>query len=274
MISNAFQDPTSAAAFQTAAWAFWVLTGLCLGSFSNVVIHRLPRGRSLVRPGSHCPRCRRPVAFYDNVPVLSWLLLRGRCRHCEKPISWRYPLVELLGGLLAAAVWRHWEGQWAWAAAALAALIALLCVAFIDCDTFLIPDELSLGLAAAGILLSPLNAGLGGAFWGRLGASVGGAVFGLALCWGVAAAGEKLFKREAMGAGDVKLLAGVGAWTGALGAFDTLMLASFVGAGYGVWLLASGRIKRQEPIPFGPYLSLGAMITFFYKLPLGFPFNL
>lgn len=214
------------------------------------------------------------MAFYDNLPVISWVLLRGRCRHCAKPISWRYPLVECLGGALAAAVWWRWAGQWAWAAAALAALLALLCIAFIDCNTFLIPDELSLGLTAAGILLSPLNQVLGATIWSRAASSAGGAVFGLALCWGVAAAGEKIFKREAMGAGDVKLLAGVGAWTGALGAFDTMMLASFVGALYGVWLLAAGRIKRQEPIPFGPFLSAGAIFTFFYKLPFGFPFTL
>ena len=220
------------------------------------------------------PRCRRPVASYDNVPLLSWVLLRGRCRHCAQRISWRYPLVELLGGALAAGVWRQWEGQWVWAAAALAALIALLCVAFIDCDTFLIPDELSLGLAAAGLLLSPVNPTLAASLPGRLAASAGGAVFGLALCWAVAAGGEKLFKREAMGAGDIKLLAGVGAWLGARGAFDTLVTASFAGALYGVWLLAAGRIKRQDPIPFGPFLSAGAAFTFFYKLPFGFPFTL
>lgn len=248
--------------------------GLCLGSFSNVVIHRLPRGRSLVRPPSHCPRCRRPVAAYDNVPVLSWVLLRGRCRHCEKPISWRYPLVELLTGALFAAVWWRWEGQWAWAAAAAAALTALLCVAFIDCDTFLIPDELSLGLAAAGLLCSPLNPTLGDAASGRLVASAAGAVFGLGLCWAIAALGEKAFGREAMGGGDIKLLMGVGAWTGALGAFDTMVVASFAGAAHGVWLIASGRLGRRDPIPFGPFLSGAAAFTFFYKLPFGFPFNL
>lgn len=213
------------------------------------------------------------MAAYDNVPVLSWLLLRGRCRHCAKPIAWRYPLVELLGGAAFTAVWWRWEGQWAWAAAAGAALTALLCVAFIDCDTFLIPDELSLGLAASGVLLSWLNPALGDAALPRLTASAVGAVSGLALCWGVAALGEKAFGREAMGGGDVKLLMGVGAWTGALGAFDTLILASFAGAAHGVWLIATGRLARRDPIPFGPFLAAGAAFTFFYRLPFGFPFN-
>ncbi|MBI5597406.1 MAG: prepilin peptidase [Elusimicrobia bacterium] len=271
MIQN---DPQTAAALATAAWAFWLLLGLCIGSFSNVVIHRLPRGRSLVRPGSHCTRCRRPVAFYDNIPVLSWVLLRGRCRNCAKPISWRYPLIELLGAGAAGAAWWRWEGDWAWAGAAFAVLIALLCVAFIDCDTFLIPDELSLGMVVVGLLASPLNPTLGATVWTRLLSSGAGAAFGFALCWGLAFLGEKLFKREAMGAGDIKLLAGVGAWLGALGAFDTLVVGSFVGALYGGALMASGRIKRQQPIPFGPFLSAGAVFTLFYKLPFGFPFNL
>lgn len=214
------------------------------------------------------------MAFYDNIPVLSWILLRGKCRHCAKPISWRYPLVELLGGALFTAVWCRWEGDWAWASAAAAALAALMCVAFIDCDTFLIPDELSLGLAAAGFLLSPLNPTLGDAALGRLGASALGAVFGLGLCWAIAALGEKAFGREAMGGGDIKLLMGVGAWTGALGAFDTIVLASFVGAAHGAFLMATGRLGRREPIPFGPFLSAGAAFTLFYKLPFGFPFNL
>ncbi len=266
-------DPTAAAAFQTAAWAFWALLGLCLGSFSNVVIHRLPRGRSLVRPGSHCPSCRTAVAPYDNIPVLSWVLLRGRCRHCAKPISWRYPFVELLAGAAFVGVWWRWEGDWAWAGAAAAALTALLCVAFIDCDTFLIPDELSLGLAAAGLLLSPLNPTLGDAAMARLVQSAIGAAAGLSLCWGIAALGEKAFGREAMGGGDIKLLMGVGAWTGALGAFDTMVVASFAGAAHGVWLIASGRLGRRDPIPFGPFLSGAAAFTLFYKLPFGFPFS-
>ncbi|MDE2291073.1 MAG: prepilin peptidase [Elusimicrobia bacterium] len=272
MISNALPDPAAAAAFETAAWTFWALLGLCLGSFANVVIHRLPRGRSLVRPRSHCPRCRATIAFYDNIPVLSWVLLRGRCRSCGKAVSWRYPLVELLSGALACAVWWRWHGQWAWAGAAFAAVLALLCVAFIDCDTFLIPDELSLGLVGAGLLLSPLNPGLGSAAGTRVAAALVGGLFGLGLCWGVAALGEWMFKREAMGVGDIKLLAGVGAWTGVLGAFDTLVAASFAGAAYGVYLIARGRLRRQDPIPFGPFLSAGAILTLFYRLPFGFPF--
>lgn len=254
-----------------AAVAF--LLGSVFGSFLNVVIHRLPREESLVRPGSHCPRCSKPIAWYDNVPMLSWLLLRGRCRHCRKPISSRYPLVEAAVGLLAVSLQRRWADAPLWGGAAALACGALLAVTFIDWDTFIIPDELSLGLVAAGLLLSPINPAFdaGGRWWLSALWSARGALFGLAIGWGLATLGESLFKKEALGGGDVKLLAGVGAWTGMLGTFDCLMLGSLLGSVYGVGLLASGRAKRSDPIPFGPFLSFGAVFNFFVLLPLGWP---
>ncbi|MCX5789997.1 MAG: prepilin peptidase, partial [Elusimicrobia bacterium] len=186
--------------------AFAFVLGLVVGSFLNVCIHRLPLDESLLRPGSRCPRCRHPIAPYDNIPVLSFLLLRGRCRHCRHPISARYPAVEALtAALFAALAWR-WSWRPEWAAAVCAASACLLAIAFIDWDTFLIPDLLSLGLAAAGLAASPLNpllvgpwaaslAGSGPAV--RFGFSAAGAVLGFALCWGIAAFGEWLFKKEA-----------------------------------------------------------------------------
>lgn len=252
-----------------AAWA-----GACLGSFLNVVAYRLPRGESLVRPGSRCPRCRKPIAWRDNVPVLGWLMLAGRCRRCRGAISPRYPLVEAVMGLLAAALWWRWRAEPLWAASAALACGVLLAVALIDWDTFLIPDELSLGLLGAGWLAAPLNPYLrtGQEWWGAWGWGLAGAAAGFLMCWTTAVAGERLFKREAMGGGDLKLLAAIGAWTGVLGAFDALLIASFVGAVYGTALIARGRLKRYDPIPFGPFLSAGAVFTFFHRLPAGFPF--
>ncbi|OGS00667.1 MAG: hypothetical protein A2V88_07225 [Elusimicrobia bacterium RBG_16_66_12] len=146
-------------------------------------------------------------------------------------------------------------------------------MALIDWDTFLIPDELSLGLALTGIVFSPINPYLdaGGRWWLSALWSARGALAGLAMGWGLAVVGEFVFKKEALGGGDVKLLAGVGAWTGMLGAFDCLMIGSLLGSVYGVWLLASGRAKRADPIPFGPFLSCGAVFNFFFLLPLGWP---
>ena len=250
--------------------------GSCLGSFLNVVAYRLPKGRSVVRPGSRCPRCRAEIAFYDNIPILGWVLLGGRCRRCRKAISPRYPAVELAVAVLSLAVWRRWSVEPAWAVCVAAACGALVAVALIDWDTFLIPDALSLGLLAAGVLASPLNPLLrspAASWYAPVWWSLRGSVVGFAMCWGVAAVGERLFGKEAMGGGDIKLLAAVGAWSGGLGAFDCLMLGSFAGSIYGVGLMASGRLKRSDPIPFGPFLSAGAIFNFFVLVPLGFPFS-
>ena len=253
-----------------AAAAF--VYGAVYGSFLNVVVHRLPRGLSLVRPRSRCPHCAAPIAWHDNIPILSWLWLRGRCRSCRARISPRYPLVEAATALLAAGLARRWAGAPAWIAAAALACGVLLAVALIDWDTFLIPDELSLGLAVAGVLAAPLSPYFACGDW-RLSVwwSLRGALGGMALGWALAWGGEALFKKEALGGGDVKLLAGVGAWSGAVGAFDCLMIGSLLGTIYAVRLLLSGRARRGDPIPFGPFLAAGAAFNFFRLLPLGWP---
>ncbi len=247
--------------------------GAVYGSFLNVVVHRLPREESLARPRSRCPRCLAPIAWHDNVPILSWLALGGRCRRCRVLISVRYPLVEAAAGVLAAALQWRWPQSPAWGGAAALAAGALLAVALIDWDTFLIPDELSLGLLAAGLLAAPLNPYLAGHGWGpALWFSARGALTGLAMTWGTAALGEFLLKKEALGGGDIKLLAAVGAWTGATGAFDCMMIGSLLGSIYGVFLLASGRARRADPIPFGPFLAAAAVFNLFRLLPMGWPF--
>ena len=248
--------------------------GACLGSFANVLIHRLPKDESIAWPASRCPRCGKPIAFYDNVPVLSWFLLGGRCRRCRAAISVRYPAVEAVVAALAVLLWRRWEAAGpSWTALSVLAATVLVAVTLIDWDTYLIPDELSLGLLVVGLLASPLNPLYAGAvWWMALLWALRGAAVGFALCYGTAVAGSAMFGKEAMGGGDIKLLAGVGAWSGAVGAFDCLMIGSLLGSVYGLTLMARGRLKRSDPIPFGPFLSAGAVFNLFYVLPLGFPF--
>lgn len=252
------------------------LFGSIYGSFLNVVTHRLPREESVVSPRSRCPHCGKPIGWRDNFPVVSWLLLRGRGRCCRKPISARYPLVEASTAALAGSLWLKWGATPVFAGASAIACGALLAVALIDWDTFLIPDELSLGLALAGLFFSPFNpyfdAGPFGAWWLSPWWSLRGAILGFLMGWGVAAAGEAIFKKEAFGGGDVKLLAGIGAWTGITGAFDALMLGSLLGSVYGLSLLRAGRAKRSDAIPFGPFLAAAAAFNFFKLLPLGWPF--
>ncbi|UPT75230.1 MAG: prepilin peptidase [Elusimicrobiota bacterium] len=251
------------------------LFGSLYGSFLNVVIHRLPREESVVSPRSRCPHCGKPIAAKDNLPVVSWLLLRGRGRCCRKPISARYPAVEAAMALLAGGLFARWPGDPVFAAGAALACGALLALALIDWDTFLIPDELSGGLVLSGLLfcfVNPYLAAPGAPWWEPLWFSVRGAGLGFLLGWGVAVGGEALFGQDAFGGGDVKLLAGIGAWTGGTGAFDALMIGSTLGSVYGVWLLKARRAKRTDPIPFGPFLAAAAAFGFFKLLPFGWPF--
>ncbi len=208
---------TPAAHALLAAWA--ALVGAVVGSFLNVVIARVPAGQSIVKPRSRCPRCGSAIAWYDNVPVVSWLLLRARCRSCGEGISWRYPLVELLGGAAGLlALERH--GFSARAAAELAFVALLLALAFIDLDTWLLPNALTWPLLALGLVAAPLRLSSAPSS----GSALAGAAVGFGAFYAVAVIGEKVLHREAMGFGDVWLLAGLGAWSGAAALLPIVLL--------------------------------------------------
>ncbi len=239
------------------------LAGMCWGSFLNVAVYRLQRDESLVRPRSRCPRCRKTIAWYDNIPVVSFLLLRGRCRNCRSTISWRYPLVELTTGALTAGLYARWGDNPAWLAAAVLAAGALLVLALIDIDTFYIPDVCSVGLVGLGLAAAFVNPHMGGGPLRRVAEALLGAGVGFGFAYSTALAGEWWFGKEALGGGDVKLLAGVGALLTWQGAVSTMLFGCFAGALYGGSLLLRGRIRRRDPIPFGPFLSLGALVNLF-----------
>jgi leader peptidase (prepilin peptidase) / N-methyltransferase len=266
---------------------FACLFGLVIGSFLNVVIHRLPRGASLLRPGSHCPGCGAPVEWFDNVPVLAWLWLRGRCRRCAAPISWRYPAVELATGLVFAAIaWRYgWQPMTPIWCAFAAALIA---GAVIDFDHQIIPDEISLGGLVVALLLVPLARVASGADWlHALAFSAGGAALGGGVFWlvgfahaRVATAMGRTFEHwpgegeplptpgtrdywmwfPGVGFGDVKLLAMIGAVLGPIGVLQTILAASLSGLALGLaWAVALRRLGA--PFGFGPALAAGALLV-------------
>lgn len=263
---------TSSLLFVLDAWVFAV--GAVVGSFANVCIHRLPRGESVVFPPSRCPSCRGRIAPWDNVPVLSWLLLRGRCRACRAPISPRYPLVEAATGLLfLLARWQLGFSPEALAGALL--LAACLVLAAIDLESRLLPDEVTLGGALLALALAagrdllfrpagePLDPGSSLALL-----SIGGALFGALLLWGVREAYRLFRGAEGMGLGDVKMIAMVGAFLGPAGVFVTLFFASLAGAALGL-AVAAGRwvafakARRDaasggRPLPDGFSLRLDA----------------
>ena len=238
---------------------FVALFALAIGSFLNVVIYRLPRGESLVAPRSRCPGCGTPIAAWQNVPVLSWLLLRGRCASCRARISVRYPLVELLTALLAVVLWRGFGPGAAFAVAAPFAL-AMLVLFFTDYDHQLLPDPVTLGGFATGMALAWWNPFLPGEpGWGRLWSALSGAALGAGVLWGIGAAYTRLRGVEAMGMGDVKMMAMVGAFAGPAGVLFTLFAASIAGALVGIALIPLRGRSMKDTLPFGCFLAPAAL---------------
>ena len=258
----------------TVVFAF----GLVVGSFLNVCIVRLPRGGSIVTPPSHCPRCQSGIKFYDNIPVISFLLLRGKCRKCGEPISWQYPLVELMNALFY--LWIVSEfGLGGEAFLMMALCSSLIVITVIDYDHMIIPDIITLpgmlvGLSLAPFFMSslgdplPFNLGnllpnTGPYMTGFLNSLIGLLLGGfplLAIGW----IWEKLRHVEAMGGGDVKLMGMVGSFLGWKGALLTIMLGALTGSVAGALLIVLKRHKMGKLIPFGPFLAVGAVASAFF----------
>lgn len=241
---------------------FIFLLGLAAGSFLNVAIHRLPRSESVVTPRSRCPKCGHAIAWFDNIPVLSFFILRGHCRHCRNRISFRYPFVELASGIL-------WLGSWAAAPATplfgirVLFLSMLVVVSVTDLETGLIPDSVTLVGMGAGLVVSFFYPGLHQTSLGlaAVGKSAAGLLAGGGLIYMTGLIGNWIFRRESMGGGDVKLLALVGSFIGWEKVFLTFFTAPFFAlpfALYGRW------VKKAEIIPYGPFLSLAAGLQFLY----------
>ena len=269
-----------------AFFSFWL--GACIASFLNVVIWRVPRGESIVSPPSHCPKCNAPIKWWQNIPIISWLALRGRCAACREPISPRYVCVETLGGaLFLAAFLRLWMPQvpiwisvvhllvmWIW--------ISLMIVgSFIDFDLQLLPDFTTVGGMILGVaeaaVFSGFNfaygPGLGASVWAKLAPiihSLVGLAFGFGLMWLVRWLGSKAFKREAMGMGDVLLMGAVGALFGPEAVLAVIMLSSVFGSivGLGMILASKAKFGRFVAIPYGPYICLGCLAWMFFGAEL------
>lgn len=261
-------------AFFTAAL---FVVGLMVGSFLNVVIHRLPimmerdwkaqcqeylgetpaqkeTGLSLARPGSSCPHCGHSIRFYENIPVLSYLWLGGKCSSCRHPISLRYPVVELLTAVLSAVIAWHFGYGWQ-AAAALLLTWALIALSMIDVDHQLLPDSITLPFLWLGLILSLFPV------FADMRSSLIGAVAGYLSLWTVYQLFKVLTGKEGMGFGDFKLLALLGAWMGWQSLPVIVLLSSAVGAVFGGAMIAIQGRDRHQPIPFGPYLAIAGWIT-------------
>jgi leader peptidase (prepilin peptidase)/N-methyltransferase len=272
--------------YQSTPWllvATAVIAGLIVGSFLNVVIHRLPRMMerqwraecaeltgttpppaeryNLVAPRSSCPKCGHRITALENIPVASYIALGGKCSACRAPISPRYPAVEALSGLLAGYIAWHYGLS----AAMLGALVfawAMIALAFIDLDTFYLPDSITLPLLWLGLLFNT------GAAFTDLRSAVLGAAAGYLALWSVYWAYKLATGKEGMGYGDFKLLAAIGAWLGWKMLPLAILLSSLIGAVAGLALIAFARHGRNVPIPFGPYLAIAGLIALFWGEPL------
>lgn len=245
--------------------------GACVGSFLNVCIHRIPRDESVVAPRSHCPHCGHLIAWYDNIPLISWVVLGAKCRHCGEPISSRYVLVEFLVAVLFFLIWMEYGMSVLtpvyWIVAG-----GLVVATFVDFEHYIIPDRISLGGVVLGVILSFLFPVLHSqlslfsrlAHWQALLQSAYGILAGAGTLWLVAKVGRIIFKKDAMGMGDVKLLGAIGAFMGWRAVAFSIVVSSFVGSVVGIVLILLGGKEWQSKIPYGPYLALGALLWIFF----------
>lgn len=241
------------------------ILGLIFGSFANVCIYRLPKGKSIISPGSFCPHCNKSIKWYDNIPVISYILLKGKCRYCKKMISPRYLTVELLTGILFFLIYKKF-GISSSTPIYIFLTLCLIIISFIDIDTFLISDIIVIPGIFIGIILSFLFPQIhdmdkiSGVLYSLKGTLLGG---GILIFLGFI--GKLFFKKDAMGGGDVKLLSMIGAFLGWKSVFLTLFFGSLFGTLISLTLILLGKRKFDDYVPFGPYLALGALISIFFK---------
>lgn len=241
---------------------FSFIGGLIVGSFANVCIYRLPIDMSLWSPASRCRQCKTLLTFRDNIPVLSFLFLNGRCRSCGVSIAWQYPAVELIMGCLFLFCAAYFSNPFQLLISQVLCFYALT-ISLIDYRHRIIPDELSLSLAVIALLISPFNPYLEGG-WVGVAESFASFLGGGLLLLFLAYLGEFMFKKEALGGGDVKLVAAFGALLGYPGVVFSLLIGSLTGGIVGMGLILIGEKKMGEAIPFGPFLCLGVLVPCFF----------
>ncbi len=243
--------------------------GLCIGSFLNVCIYRIPKRKSIVFPASHCPRCKKPLKWYHNIPVLSFIFLRGKCAFCGKSISLCYPIVELISGVFALISFNRFYlegGNFYLFLIYYAFLCSLIVITGIDLKYFIIPDVIDIPGILFGIIFStifPLMQNADTHFKGGLYALLS-VLISAGTLYFIAVIGSIIFRKEAMGLGDVKLAGLFGAFLGYKLALLSIFLSSVIGSIFGIAMILFGKAKLQTRIPFGPYLAAGAFISLFY----------
>jgi leader peptidase (prepilin peptidase)/N-methyltransferase len=237
--------------------------GLIIGSFLNVCIYRIPKKMSIAWPASSCPACSAKIKWYDNVPVLSFLILRGKCRKCKEKISWQYPAVEFFTALVTA-LFVFKFGFTAWTPVALFVVYCLIILSVIDMRLMIIPDRFSIGLIFVGLAVSFINPAFSGASLDKFLSSLTGGAAGFFGLWAIALIGQILFRKESMGGGDIKLMGAIGALSGVFGVINALVISSFSGILYFGVLVLIRKPLSSGTISFGPFLSFGLFINLLF----------
>ena len=247
-----------------------IALGACIGSFLNVVIYRVPAGLSILYPPSRCPHCLRQLAPRDNIPVIGWFLIKGKCRYCHTSVSWRYPAIEALTAFLFWCVAAYFgTSQPVPILCFYAAFLSwLLALTWIDIDTMTLPNSLTQSGLVVGLIyqasLAFINIGDRTSLASHLVFGIGGAVLGIWLLDIMRIAGRFFLQKEAMGGGDPKLAAMIGMWLGWQNVLLTILLASAIGTLVGAIAMLTNKLGKQQPIPFGPFLALGGTISLFF----------
>ncbi|NLI10126.1 MAG: prepilin peptidase [Elusimicrobia bacterium] len=243
--------------------SFSFIFGLCVGSFLNVCIYRIPNNLSIIKPDSFCPRCQTAIKWYHNIPVLSYIFLRGKCAYCGQKISLEYPLIELVTGILTSIFFLKWHFLPFWFLFSIIACYLLIAVSVIDFKTMLISDFFSYSIAIIGLIASQFNPNFYGDWYQRLLNSLSGIFFGAGFIWFLAFVGKLIYKKDAVGDGDMFLLGAIGSFMGYKGLISVIIIASFIGSLYGVGLIIAKKADRVSYMPFGPFLALGCIVNLY-----------
>lgn len=252
--------------FETLDAVIVFVFGLIFGSFANVCIYRMPRDLSIIKPDSHCTKCNGFIKWYDNIPVISYILLKGKCRNCGTKISFIYPFMETLCGLAFLSMYFLYGFSYMLFPFCIL-VFSLLVITAIDFEFQIIPDEFSFLLMIVGFLSSFFNFMLGDTVLQRILNSFLGFVAGGGSLLVIAVVGKWIFKKDAMGGGDIKIMAGVGTFLGWEKVLFAIFIACFIGSIVGLFLIVSKKIVRKQEIAFGPYLALSSYLTLFLPAP-------
>lgn len=237
--------------------------GVVVGSFLNVCIYRLPKDLSLIKPDSFCPSCKNPIKWYHNIPILSYIFLRGKCAYCHQKISFQYPLIEVVTGIITVSFFYKWNHDPLWLLFSLLACYLLIVVSVIDFKTMLISDFFSYSIATLGLISSQFNPNFSGDWHHRIILSLSGIIAGAGFIWILSFLGKIIYKKEAVGDGDMFLLGAIGSFMGYTGLFSVIIIASFLGSIYGITLILIKKADRVSYMPFGPFLSIGCIVNLY-----------